>query len=48
MMKMWVLRNTDGSVENHIIGCAGAQVDTVTNTVIIGPVAVRPNYQVNA
>ena len=43
---MWVLRADGNSVQGNIIGCAKAVVNKNTQIVKLGPVAVRPNFQV--
>ena len=41
---MWILKEKDSAGEDIIVGCVGAKV--TRDTVTIGPLAVRPNYQV--
>ena len=41
---MWVLKEKDSTGKDMIVGCVGAEV--TRDTVTIGPLAVRPSYQV--
>ena len=41
---MWVLKEKDFAGKDIIVGCVGAKV--TRDTVTIGPLAVRPSYQV--
>ena len=41
---MWVLKEKDFAGKDMIVGCVGAKV--ARDTVTIGPLAVRPSYQV--
>ena len=41
---MWVLKEKDFGGNEVMVGCVGAKIDR--DTVTIGPLAVRPNYQV--
>ena len=43
---IWVLRGNGNSVQGNIIGCTKAVVNKNTQIVKLGPVAVRPDYQV--
>ena len=46
MPLMWVLKEHTDSGQENVIGCIGAEVSELEATVAIGPIAVRPNYQV--
>ena len=46
MPLMWVLKEHTDSGQENVIGCIGAEVSELEATVTIGPIAVRPNYQV--
>ena len=41
---MWVLKEKDFGGNEIMVGCVGAKIDR--ETVTIGPLAVRPNYQI--
>ena len=43
---MWVLKEFTNSGEEIVIGCIGAEVNNKGTEVTIGPIAVRPEYQV--
>ena len=43
---MWVLKEFTDFGEEIVIGCIGAEVNKEGTEVTIGPIAVRPEYQV--
>ena len=43
---MWVLKEFKDFGEEIVIGCIGAEVNNKGTEVTIGPIAVRPEYQV--
>ena len=43
---IWVLRENKNSPQEKIIGCIKGVIDEKRQIVEIGPVAVRPDYQV--
>ena len=46
MPLMWVLKEFTDSGGENIVGCIGAELNTEGTMVTIGPIAVRPKFQV--
>ena len=46
MPLMWVLKEFTDSGSEYIVGCIGAEVKDEGTMVTIGPIAVRPDFQV--